>query len=147
MGHLHNKVVQACGPLWQFVTQLFLWWWVLSPKSNPQAGGQCFVDSVTAYWMYYRLPSVVGGESDDIPCWGDETLLTWSLNITVSYSHYLSVVMQWCFIIWHCDKLHFRSRKLRLTTMGDSLPWQHETPLSTKVGTKFRQQVAVAQSV
>jgi hypothetical protein len=41
----------------------------------------------------------------------------------------------------------FRSRKLRLTTEGDPLRWPRDTPLSIKVGTKFRQQVAVAQSV
>jgi hypothetical protein len=40
-----------------------------------------------------------------------------------------------------------RSKKLRLTTVGDPPRWQRDTPLSAKVGTKFRQQVAVAQSV
>jgi hypothetical protein len=42
---------------------------------------------------------------------------------------------------------HGRSRKLRLTTVGDPPRWPCDTPLSAKVGTKFRQQVAVAQSV
>jgi hypothetical protein len=40
-----------------------------------------------------------------------------------------------------------RSRKLRLTTVGDPPRWPRDTPLSTKVDTKFRWQVAVAQSV
>jgi hypothetical protein len=40
-----------------------------------------------------------------------------------------------------------RSRKLRLTTVRDQLRCPRDTPLSTKVGTKFRRQVAVAQSV
>jgi hypothetical protein len=35
----------------------------------------------------------------------------------------------------------------RLTTVGDPPRWPRDTPLSTKVGTKFRQHVAVAQSV
>jgi TRAP-type C4-dicarboxylate transport system permease small subunit len=34
-----------------------------------------------------------------------------------------------------------------LTTVGDPPRWPRDTPLSTKVGTKFRRQVAVAQSV
>jgi hypothetical protein len=37
--------------------------------------------------------------------------------------------------------------KNRLPTIGDPLPWLRDTPLSTELGTKFRQQVAVAQSV
>jgi hypothetical protein len=41
---------------------------------------------------------------------------------------------------------HKRSRKPRLTTVGDLPRWPRDTPLSTKVGTKFRLQVAVAQS-
>jgi hypothetical protein len=40
-----------------------------------------------------------------------------------------------------------RSRKLRLTTVGDPPRWPRDTQLSTKVGIKFRRQVAVAQSV
>jgi hypothetical protein len=36
-----------------------------------------------------------------------------------------------------------RSRKLRLTTVGDPPRWPRDTPISTKVGTKFRRQVAV----
>jgi hypothetical protein len=40
-----------------------------------------------------------------------------------------------------------RSIKLRLTTVGDSPRWQRDTPLSTIGGTKFRRQVAVAQSI
>jgi hypothetical protein len=40
-----------------------------------------------------------------------------------------------------------RSRKLKLTTVGDAPRWLRDTPLSTKVGTKFRRQVVVAQSV
>jgi hypothetical protein len=38
-------------------------------------------------------------------------------------------------------------RKLRLTNVGDPPHWPRDTTLSTKVGTKFRRQVAVAQSV
>jgi hypothetical protein len=41
----------------------------------------------------------------------------------------------------------FWPRKLRLTTIGDPLHWPCNTPLSTEVGTKFRWQVVVAQSV
>jgi hypothetical protein len=37
--------------------------------------------------------------------------------------------------------------KLRLTTVGDPPRWPRDTPLSTKVDTKFRRQVAVDQSV
>jgi hypothetical protein len=40
-----------------------------------------------------------------------------------------------------------RSRKLRLTTVGDPLRWPRDIPLSAKVHIKFRQQVAVTQSV
>jgi hypothetical protein len=40
-----------------------------------------------------------------------------------------------------------RYRKLRLTTVGDPPRWPRDIPLCTKVGTKFRRQVAVAQSV
>jgi hypothetical protein len=40
-------------------------------------------------------------------------------------------------------KLRLRSRKLRLTTVRDPPRWLRDTPLSTKVGTKFRRQVAV----
>jgi hypothetical protein len=36
---------------------------------------------------------------------------------------------------------------LRLTTAGDPPRWPGDTSLSTKVGSKFRQQVAVARSV
>jgi hypothetical protein len=54
--------------------------------------------------------------------------------------------------LWHSAELvkesdRCRSRKLILTTVGDPPPWPRDTPLSTKVGTKFRRQVAVAQSV
>jgi hypothetical protein len=35
----------------------------------------------------------------------------------------------------------------RLTTVGDPPRWSRDNPLSTKVGTKFRRQAAVAQSV
>jgi hypothetical protein len=45
------------------------------------------------------------------------------------------------------EKYWLRSRKLRLTTVGDPPCSPRDTPLSTKVGTKFRQQVAVVQSV
>jgi hypothetical protein len=44
------------------------------------------------------------------------------------------------------EKKRLRSRKLRLTIAGDPPRYARDTPLSTKVGTKFRQ-VAVAQSV
>jgi hypothetical protein len=40
-----------------------------------------------------------------------------------------------------------RSRKLRLTAVGDPPRWPRDTHLSTKVGTKFCRQVAVDQSV
>jgi hypothetical protein len=42
---------------------------------------------------------------------------------------------------------YLRSRKLRLTTVGDPPRWPRDTPLSTKVSTTFRRQVVVAQSV
>jgi hypothetical protein len=45
------------------------------------------------------------------------------------------------------EKWRLRSRKLRLTTVGDPPRWPRDTPLSTTIGTKFRRQVAVAQSV
>jgi hypothetical protein len=38
-------------------------------------------------------------------------------------------------------------KKLRWTTVGDPPRWTRDTPLSTKVDTKFRRQVVVAQSV
>jgi hypothetical protein len=47
-------------------------------------------------------------------------------------------------VIHHCLD---RSRKLRLTTVGDPPRWPRDTPLSTKFGTKFCRQVAVDQSV
>jgi hypothetical protein len=40
-----------------------------------------------------------------------------------------------------------RSRKLRLTTVGDLPRWPRDTPLSAEVDTKFRRQVTVAQSI
>jgi hypothetical protein len=45
------------------------------------------------------------------------------------------------------EKQRLRPRKLRLTAVGDPPCWPCDTPLSEKVGTKFRRQVAVAQSV
>jgi hypothetical protein len=54
--------------------------------------------------------------------------------IIVPYSDY-NIVTQYS---------DYRSRKLRLTTVGDPPRWPRDTPLTTKVGTKFRQQVAVA---
>jgi hypothetical protein len=36
---------------------------------------------------------------------------------------------------------------IQVTTVGDPPRWPRDTPLSTKVGTKFRRQVVVAQSV
>jgi hypothetical protein len=48
---------------------------------------------------------------------------------------------------WFLWGKKFRSRKLRLMTVGDPQRWPRDTPLSTKVDTKFRRQVAVAQSV
>jgi hypothetical protein len=44
------------------------------------------------------------------------------------------------------EKPRLPSRKLRLTTMRDLPRWPRDTPLSAKVGTKFRWQVVVAQS-
>jgi hypothetical protein len=44
-------------------------------------------------------------------------------------------------------KVAARSRKLRLTTVGDPLRLPCDTPLSAKFGTKFRQKVVVDQSV
>jgi hypothetical protein len=44
-------------------------------------------------------------------------------------------------------KVALRSINLRLTTVGDLPRWTRDTPLSAKVGNKFRRQVAVAQSV
>jgi hypothetical protein len=52
----------------------------------------------------------------------------------------------WTKIIF-CSSLYCRSRKLRLMTVTDPLRWPRGTPLSTKVGTKFRRQVAVAQLI
>jgi hypothetical protein len=54
------------------------------------------------------------------------------------------VLISWYFTLW---VMRLRSRKLRLTTVGDQPRWPHNTPLSTKVGTKFRRQVAAAQLV
>jgi hypothetical protein len=45
------------------------------------------------------------------------------------------------------EKWRLPSIKLSLTIVGDPLPWQCEIPLFAKVGTKFRRQVAVDQSV
>jgi hypothetical protein len=45
------------------------------------------------------------------------------------------------------EKQRLRSRKLRLKTVGDPPRWPRDTPLSAKVRTKFRQQVAVALSI
>jgi hypothetical protein len=41
------------------------------------------------------------------------------------------------------EKWQFRSRKLGLTTVADPPCWPRDIPLSTKLGTKFRQQVTV----
>jgi hypothetical protein len=46
----------------------------------------------------------------------------------------------------YVDKWQIRSRKLRLTTVGDRRA-DHATPLYGQVGTKFPRQVAVDQSV
>jgi hypothetical protein len=45
------------------------------------------------------------------------------------------------------EKPQLRSRKLRLTTVGDPSRWPRDTLLSTKVGSKFRRKLAVAQAV
>jgi hypothetical protein len=63
--------------------------------------------------------------------------------------------LQLCFVIltvWCCwsvaDSNIFRTTlKLRVTTVGDPPRWPRDTPLPTKVDTKFRRQVAVVQSV
>jgi hypothetical protein len=49
--------------------------------------------------------------------------------------------------LWILLKPTFRSRKLRLTTVGDPPRWPRDTPQSTEVDTKFRRQVAVDQLV
>jgi hypothetical protein len=36
-----------------------------------------------------------------------------------------------------CEERKVRSRKLRLTTVGDPPRWPRDTPLSAKIGTKF----------
>jgi hypothetical protein len=46
-----------------------------------------------------------------------------------------------------CKEYHWLSkaiRKLRLATVGDLPCWPRDTPLSAKVGIKFRQQVVTA---
>jgi hypothetical protein len=54
-------------------------------------------------------------------------------------------------VTFNCNKVlrcpEIQSRKLRLTTVRDPPRSPRDTPLSTKVDTKFRRQVAVAQSV
>jgi hypothetical protein len=45
------------------------------------------------------------------------------------------------------NQIYIPYGKLRLTTVGDTQRWPRDTPLSIKVGTKFYQEVAVAQSV
>jgi hypothetical protein len=45
------------------------------------------------------------------------------------------------------ENFRIEENKLKLTTVGDPPRWPPDTPLSTIVDTKFRRQVAVAQSV
>jgi hypothetical protein len=45
------------------------------------------------------------------------------------------------------EMVHKTLQLLFLSTVGDPPRWPRDTPLSTKVDTKFRRQVAVAQSV
>jgi hypothetical protein len=63
-------------------------------------------------------------------------------------------IILWAFMVFYyvCTFLCYlniygRSRKLRLTTVGDPPHWPCNTPLPARLGIKFRQQVAVAQSV
>jgi hypothetical protein len=77
-------------------------------------------------------------------------LLSNLTNFAQNFSHYL-YILKWS------DYLHWvfystvvcivRSRKRRLITVGDPPRLPHDTPLSTKVGTIFCRQVAVAQSL
>jgi hypothetical protein len=55
-GRLSKESVQVRGPLWHFVTSLFV-----SPTPNPQAGGPPCRLSATNYSIYSQLPSISGG--------------------------------------------------------------------------------------
>jgi hypothetical protein len=71
-----------------------------------------------------------------------------SLILSFSLSCSFITFLFFCFLQYSfCLLFSFRSRKLRLTTVGDPPRWPRDTPLSKKVGTKFRRHVAVAQSV
>jgi hypothetical protein len=67
-----------------------------------------------------------------------QSLVSHNRIFSCCINHINFTTLQGCFL---------RSRKLRLTTVGDPPHRPRDTPLSTKVGTKFRRQVAVAQSV
>jgi hypothetical protein len=75
------------------------------------------------------------------------------VGIIIPFSHHshtaVYIVLETCYVDFIIPKFSslLRSRKLRLTVVGDPARWPRDTPLSTKVGTTFRRQVAVAQSI
>jgi hypothetical protein len=67
--------VEVWDPVKHFVTSCLLWWDVVSPLSNPDAGGSPLVGCLQLL-IYSQLPSISGGyllhpQPNDAPCPGD----------------------------------------------------------------------------
>jgi hypothetical protein len=54
LGCLSKESVWIRGFLWSFVTSLFLWWRVVSPTPNPQAGGPPLIGCPRLLFQYIR---------------------------------------------------------------------------------------------
>jgi hypothetical protein len=76
LGRLSKESVQVWGSVRFFVTSLFLWWRVVSPSPNPQAGGLpllsvrgCLFNIFAANLHGWR--SFLHLQREDVPCCGD----------------------------------------------------------------------------
>jgi hypothetical protein len=67
VGRLSKESIQVQGLFWMFVTILFLWWAVVSPTPNPQAGDHP-MPAVRNCLLNTFLPLL----PEDVPCCGDK---------------------------------------------------------------------------
>jgi hypothetical protein len=54
LGRLSTESARVRGPLWHFVTSLFLWWGVVSSTPNPQYEGPPLVGCPRVFIQYIR---------------------------------------------------------------------------------------------
>jgi hypothetical protein len=121
-------------------------------KIAPNSLISCKLQEYTAFiTIYYGVQRV--STSAFLTKIKRDELVHWLLH-TLDMDYLLDSDFNWnltvLFYLFHKFYMHvmqIRSRKLRLTTVGDPPRWPRDIPLSTKVDTKFRRQVAVAQSV